>query len=137
MLSHKYVTLGRVRAEMKITLNPGDVMIIVGPDSPIGEHLEVQQDGAKRFPFNETFSEMVVARLEPQSQDLQFKTKAEVKAEEEQAKKFSDAQAKTAQDSAARQKKLDDDLQKALDAEKAKKLAEMNKIHDAVREPKK
>ena len=123
-----------MRAETKITLKPGEVMLIIGPDSAIGEHLEAQRDIAKRFPFNENFSEVVVARLEPKSQNLQFKTKAEVKAEEEQAKKFSEAQSKTTEDAAARQKKLDDDVQKASDAEKAKKLAEMNKVHDAIRE---
>jgi hypothetical protein len=136
MLSHKFITLVRVRKDTKVSLKEGEVMILVQPEAPVQRHLDAQRELAMAYPVGSDFSEVIVARLEPKTPNLQFKTKAEVKAEEDQAKEFADQQARTSEESAKRQKAINDAAAKKEADEKAAKLAQMNRLHDSVREQK-
>lgn len=132
---HEPITLVRRRGKDG---KPGDWEILVGPQQPMIEHLAAHRKAVAGHPQHEEYAAIRVARLEDVTRTVVFKTEAELKAEAKRLEAFAAKQAQTIEDAAQRQKKLDADKAAKEEELRKAKIAEMNKMHDAIREqPKK
>lgn len=133
---HQPITIAKVRKATKISVQPGQWIILVQPDEPFSTHAEKRRELSSGGDIHADYEIVAVGRMDNKYADLRFTTSEEKKALADQMSEANASLQKSVEDAKARQAQLGqaDRLKEA--AAHAARVAEVNKMNDQIREKK-
>lgn len=111
---------------------------LVPPSEPIQNHIAAFNkiiSEAKPGMVHDEVAVIKLGRIHDIRSDVRFKTQSQADAEAKQIQEFQERQSQTIEDARKRQEKMDAEAAERESEDKRAKIAELNKQHDAIREP--
>lgn len=127
------ITLAKVRKATTVKVPAGGWIIVCTPEQPLSEHIAKRAEVVRKGNVSDEFEKILIGRIQSTHSNAVFVTTDEQKAREAAQEKFNKGAEKANDDAKAREKELRDAAAKKEQEAHDRKVAALNRQHDAIR----